>query len=69
MDKSSTNPAGQSDLMSADEVFEHLGSIKQLKRLAWSCVLPAERVNGEWKFRRADLEAWIRDQKRADTDE
>ena len=48
--------------ITAEDVVDRLLSIKRLKRLASTCVLPAVRRDGQWMFRRNDLEAWIREQ-------
>jgi excisionase family DNA binding protein len=54
----------EDDLMTSDEVAARLLSVAPLRRLAVSCVIPAVRHGDEWRFRRKDLEAWIRKQKR-----
>ncbi len=46
--------------MTAEEVMDRLMAAELLKRVASTCILPAIKRNGEWKFRRRDLEAWIR---------
>jgi hypothetical protein len=48
--------------ITAEDVVDRLLSIKGLKVFASSCVLPAIRRDGQWMFRRDDLEAWIREQ-------
>ncbi|HEX4348726.1 MAG TPA: helix-turn-helix domain-containing protein [Vicinamibacterales bacterium] len=50
------------DFLTSDQVIERLLAQPALRRQATTCVLPAVRVSGEWRFRRADLEAWIRTQ-------
>jgi hypothetical protein len=55
-----------SEWLTTQEVMDQLLSIKRLRRFAWTCVLPAVRRDGVWKFRRADLDAWIRDRSRND---
>lgn len=48
------------DFLTSEQVIERLLAQPALRRRAATCVLPAVRVSGEWRFRRADLEAWIR---------
>ena len=55
-----------SEWLTAQDVVDRLMSTTRLKRLASTCVLPAVRRDGVWKFRRADLDAWIRDQGQTD---
>lgn len=50
------------NLLTADEVMARLLAIDELKHAASTCVLPATRVGGEWRFRSSDLERWIRKQ-------
>ena len=50
------------DLITREEVMERLLAIPALRRVALTCVLPAVRRNGEWLFRRKDLESWIEQQ-------
>ena len=54
------------DWITDRDVVDRLLSIKGLKWLASTCVLPAVRRNGQWMFRRDDLEAWIRQQTQTD---
>jgi hypothetical protein len=54
-----TDQVDAKDFLTSDQVIQRLLSNAALKRRASTCVLPAVRVGGEWKFRRADLEAWI----------
>jgi hypothetical protein len=46
-------------LLTTEEVMERLLASPHLKRIAATCVLPAVRHLGEWRFRRSDLEQWI----------
>jgi excisionase family DNA binding protein len=48
-----------SDLLTTEQVMDRLLTRPALRRAAVTCVLPAVRVGAEWRFRRADLEAWI----------
>lgn len=50
---------GAREFLTSDQVIQRLLSNAALRRRASTCVLQAVRVGGEWKFRRADLEAWI----------
>jgi hypothetical protein len=52
--------AHEIEFLTSDQVIEHLLAQPSLRRRAATCVLPAVRVAGEWRFRRSDLEAWIR---------
>jgi excisionase family DNA binding protein len=48
------------EFLTATEVIDRLTRLPaRLRRLAAACVLPAVRVGDEWRFRRADLDAWI----------
>jgi len=47
------------DLLTADQVIDRLLRFPQLRQLTATCVLPAVRVENEWRFRRHELEAWI----------
>jgi hypothetical protein len=51
------------EFLSSDEVIEILQMDSALRRVALTCVLPAVRVGNEWRFRRADLDAWVQKQK------
>ena len=55
------------DLLTSDEVIQHLCSDAALRRVAVTCVLPAVRWADEWRFRRSDLDAWIVRQKGAES--
>ena len=50
------------DLLTSEDVIQRLCEDSALRRRALSCVLPAVRHDGEWRFHRRDLEAWIRQQ-------
>jgi len=50
------------DLLTADEVIDRLLEDANLRRVAATCVLPAVRVGSDWRFRRSDLQEWIRGQ-------
>jgi excisionase family DNA binding protein len=54
--------ASPSDLLSAEEVIDRLLEDANLRRVAATCVLPAVRVGSGWRFRRSDLDDWIRRQ-------
>jgi hypothetical protein len=48
-----------SDFLTSDEVLDRQMSDVRLRRVALTCVLPAVRSAGKWRFRKADLEEWI----------
>jgi hypothetical protein len=48
-----------SDFLTSDEVLDRLMSDVGLRRVALTCVLPAVRSAGKWRFRKSDLEEWI----------
>lgn len=50
------------ELLTSAEVAARLLEEPTLRRRLATCVLPAVRVSSEWRFRRSDLEAWIRQQ-------
>jgi hypothetical protein len=56
---------GQEDLLTSEEVFQRLHANAVLRRVALTCVLPAVRAEGDWRFRRSDLDAWIARQSEA----
>jgi hypothetical protein len=62
MSKPANGSASEPGWITARDVVDRLLSIEHLKRLASTCVLPAVRRDGQWMFRRDDLEAWIREQ-------
>ncbi len=53
----------KSELLTSDQVIERLLDDPNLRRIAATCVLPAVRFGKEWRFRKSDLEDWIRRQK------
>jgi excisionase family DNA binding protein len=53
--------ATETDLLTADQVIDRLLDAN-LRRAAATCVLPAVRSGEDWRFRRTDLEEWIRRQ-------
>ncbi len=52
-------PRVDTDLLTADQVVDRLLKFPKLRQLTSTCVLPAVRVENEWRFRRNELEAWI----------
>ena len=46
-------------LLTADDVVDRLMESPDLRRAASTCVLPAVRVDGEWRFHKRDLDEWI----------
>jgi len=54
-----TRPGIEPDLLTADQVVDRLLRFPKLRQLTTTCVLPAIRVDNEWRFRRGELEAWI----------
>jgi len=48
--------------LTADEVVERLSSHPSLRPVASSCVLSAVSTRDGWRFREADLNAWITEQ-------
>jgi hypothetical protein len=50
------------DLLTADEVVSYLAERPWLRKTALSCVLPAQRAEERWLYRRADLDAWVKSQ-------
>ncbi len=48
------------ELLTADQVINALLIDADLRRAAATCVLPAVRFGSSWRFRKADLENWIR---------
>jgi excisionase family DNA binding protein len=59
-------PSETNEFLTSEEVVEVLQRNPTLRRVALTCVLPAVRVGDEWRFRRADLDAWIGRQKPTD---
>ena len=66
MGKPAAGSVSESEWMTAQDVVDRLLAARHLKRLASTCVLPAVRRDGVWKFRRADLDAWIRERSQSD---
>ena len=56
-----------SELLTSDEVLNRLMSDVRLRRVAMTCVLPAVRSAGKWRFRKSDLEQWIEHQRQSFT--
>ncbi len=54
----------QEELLTSDQVMQRLLADPMLRRMAATCLLPAVRHEGEWRFRKSDLDAWIDEQKR-----
>ncbi|MBI2569686.1 MAG: helix-turn-helix domain-containing protein [Candidatus Schekmanbacteria bacterium] len=55
--------------MTVREVASYLNvNEKTVYRLAQKAALPGFKVAGAWRFRRADIDRWIDDQKRAVVD-
>ncbi len=52
------------ELLTADQVINALLVDADLRSAAATCVLPAVRFGSTWRFRRADLEDWIRGHRR-----
>ena len=50
----------QTELLTTEQVMDRLLADPKLRRMATLCVLPAVRHGGAWRFRRADLDDWIR---------
>jgi excisionase family DNA binding protein len=55
--------SASNDLLTTDEVVDRLLEDANLRHIAATCVLPAVRVGSTWRFRRSDLDEWIRRQK------
>jgi hypothetical protein len=53
--------AADSDLLTTEQVIERLLDA-DLRRVAATCVLPAVKSGGHWRFRRVDLDGWIQRQ-------
>ncbi len=56
-------------LLTADQVIGYFIERPQLRRAALSCVLPAVRINSQWLYRRADLDAWVQTQQQQQAQE
>lgn len=48
------------ELLTAEQVINALVVDAELRRAAATCVLPAVRFGSTWRFKKADLENWIR---------
>jgi excisionase family DNA binding protein len=57
-----TGAGNAHEFLTSEEVIQQLLARPELRQRAATCVLPAVRVGSEWRFRRADLEAWIKTQ-------
>lgn len=53
-----------SDLLTVGQVVERLLAERRLRGVVAFCALPVFRVGKYWRFRRRDLDAWIRRQAR-----
>ncbi len=51
---------GPPELLTTEQVINALLVDVQLRRAAATCVLPAVRFGATWRFRKSDLEDWIR---------
>jgi excisionase family DNA binding protein len=51
-----------SDLLTTEEVTDLLLADRSRQRPVSTCVLPAIRQGGRWRFRKSDLDDWIRRQ-------
>jgi hypothetical protein len=60
MEKGTIDPL--SDLLTTEEVTNLLLADASLQRDRSTCVLPAIRQGGRWRFRKSDLEDWIKRQ-------
>jgi hypothetical protein len=45
--------------LSSEEVVQRLLERPELRVVSATCVLPAIRIGGEWRFRRTDLDEWM----------
>lgn len=61
-------PRDPAALLTSEQVIERLLADAHLRRRAATCVLPAVRFGGEWRYRSADLDAWIARQRRLQPD-
>jgi hypothetical protein len=48
-----------SELLTSEQVMDRLLADANLRRVALRCVLPAVWSGSNWRFRKADLDAWI----------
>jgi len=64
-DLAKTMPSSPADnaIMTIGEVADYLKVTERtIYRLAGAKKIPAFKVGGSWRFSKADIEAWIRDQ-------
>jgi len=64
-DLAKTMPSSTADnaIMTIGEVADYLKVTERtIYRLAGAKQIPAFKVGGSWRFSKADIEAWIRDQ-------
>ncbi len=55
--------AGQSEILTIREVAEYLKVTERtIYRLAAAKKIPAFKVGGTWRFSRADIDVWIKQQ-------
>lgn len=50
------------ELLTTEQVIDRLLVDANLRRVAATCVLPAVRWGNVWRFRKVDLDEWIRRQ-------
>ena len=53
------------EFLTSEDVIDVLQRDPLLRLMALTCVLPAVRIDDEWRFRRSDLDGWIARQKTA----
>ena len=59
--------AGQSEILAIREVAEYLKVTERtIYRLAAAKKIPAFKVGGTWRFSRADIDVWIKQQSTVD---
>ena len=59
--------AGQSEILTIREVAEYLKVTERtIYRLAAAKKIPAFKVGGTWRFSRADIDVWIKQQSTVD---
>lgn len=58
--------AGMPDILTIKQVAQYLQvNERTIYRLAAAASIPAFKVGGSWRFRKADIERWIADQSKA----
>ncbi len=62
MDANSAASSTDPELLTTEQVMEVLLADANLRRRAATCVLPAVRSGSEFRFRKSDLDRWIRRQ-------